>query len=107
MSSTARLRAAFTSSWAQPSHLAKVSAASTVEVLIGSTPRCGCCPASSSNGVQWVAEWTLLLYTNSASGSLSPVVLLMAHEDPEVCFYLLVDALHLAISLWVVGGRRS
>src|SRR5258708_26452273 len=59
------------SSWAQPSHLAKASTASTVEVLIGSTPRCRCCPASSSNGVWWVAEWTLLLYTNSASGSQS------------------------------------
>src|SRR5258708_25960606 len=29
----------------------------------------------------------------------------MAHKDPEVCFYLLVDVLCLAISLWVVGGR--
>ena len=31
----------------------------------------------------------------------------MAHKDLEVCFYLLVDTLCLAISLQVVGGRRS
>src|SRR5258708_18944244 len=71
MSSTACLRAALASSWARPSRLVKVSAASMVEVLVGSTPRHGCCPASSSNGVWWVAEWTLLLYANSASGSQS------------------------------------
>ena len=39
---------------------------------------------------------------------VSPVIiLLMAHKDPEVHFYLLVDALCLAISLQVVGGGRS
>src|SRR5258708_25491715 len=71
MSSTTHLRAAFASSWAQPSCLAKASAASTVKVLVGSTPRCRCCLVSSSNGIQWVAELTLLLYANSASGSQS------------------------------------
>src|SRR6266436_9860356 len=57
MSSAAHLRAALASSWVQPSHLVKASAASTVEVLIGSTPRHGCCLVSSLNGVQQVAEW--------------------------------------------------
>src|SRR6266436_6090846 len=71
MSSTTCSRAAFTSSWVQPSCLARVSAASMVEVLIGSTPRHRCCLVSSSNRVQQVAEWTLLLYANSASGSQS------------------------------------
>src|SRR5258708_3589079 len=105
MSSAAHSRAALASSWVQPSHLAKASTASMVEVLVGSTPRCRCCLASSLNRVWWVAEWTLLLYANSVSGSQSAQS--MAHKDPEVCFYLLVDVLHLAIGLWVVGGRRS
>ena len=39
------------SSWAWSSHLVKVSTASTVNVFVGSTPRHGCCLASSSNGV--------------------------------------------------------
>ena len=38
---------------------------------------------------------------------VSPVILSMAHKDPEVCFYLLVDMLHLAVGLRVVGGGRS
>src|SRR5260221_10915686 len=42
-----------------------------IEVLVGSTPRHGCCLVSSLNRVQQVAEWTLLLYANSASGSQS------------------------------------
>ena len=51
--------------------LVKVSTASTVDVLVGSTPRHGCWPASSLNGVRRVAAWTLLLYMNSTSGSQS------------------------------------
>src|SRR5258707_1463435 len=35
---------------------------------------------------------------------VGPVVLLMAHEDLEIGLYLLVHALHLAISLQVAGG---
>ncbi len=31
----------------------------------------------------------------------------MTYKDMEVCLYLLVHALHLAISLWVVGGGGS
>ena len=31
----------------------------------------------------------------------------MTYEDSEVCLYLLVHTLCLAISLWVVGGGRS
>src|SRR5258708_40107261 len=38
---------------------------------------------------------------------VSPVILSMAHKDPEVRFYLLVDVLHLAVGLQVVGGGRS
>src|SRR5258708_29871842 len=34
--------AAFASSWAQSNHLVKVSAVSTVDVFVGSTPRHGC-----------------------------------------------------------------
>ncbi len=33
-----------------------------------------------------------------------PIILSMAHKNPEIGFYLLVHTLHLAISLWVVGG---
>ena len=51
MSSAACLRAALASSWAWPSCLVKASAASMVEVLVGSTPRHRCCPVLSSNGV--------------------------------------------------------
>jgi len=38
-----------------------------------------------------------------------PVILLVASEKPDELFELLVDALGLAVSLWVVsrGGRRS
>src|SRR5258708_29850669 len=100
MSSTTHSRAAFASSWVQPSCLVKMSTASTVKVLIGSTPRCRCCLASSLNRVWQVAEWTLLLYANSTSGSQSAQS--MAHKDPDVCFYLLFGVLHLAIVLWVV-----
>src|SRR5258708_2687802 len=108
MSSTARLRAAFASSWAQSNCLAKVSTASTVDVLMGSTPRRGCWPTSSSNGVQHVAAMDLVVICKLHQWEpVSPVVLLMAHKDSEIGLYLLVHALRLAISLWVVGSGGS
>src|SRR5258708_29137180 len=38
---------------------------------------------------------------------VGPVILSMAHEDLEIGLYLLVHALHLAISLRVVGSGGS
>src|SRR6266436_1692668 len=61
MSSTACSRVAFASSWAQSNHLAKVSAASTVDVLMGSTPRQGCWPAVSVYTVELGAQTALHL----------------------------------------------